>query len=50
MDWTELLTFEVEIELFIELEGAIVVLPFVGEEAEEPLGGQLLDTVLLLVV
>ena len=32
-----LLTLEVEVELLVELECAIVVLPFLAEEGQEPL-------------
>ena len=32
-----LLTLEVEVELLVELESAVVVLPFLAEEGQEPL-------------
>ena len=31
------LTLEVEVELLVELEGAVVVLPVLAEEGQEPL-------------
>ena len=43
----EVLTFEVEIELFVELEGSVVVLPVIAEEFQEPLLGELVATVVV---
>ena len=37
MKFGGLLTLEVEIELLVELECAVVVLPFLAEEGQEPL-------------
>ena len=37
MKFGGLLTLEVEVELLVELEGAVVVLPVLAEEGQEPL-------------
>jgi len=33
----EVLTFEVEIELLVELEGSVIMLPVLAEEFQKPL-------------
>lgn len=42
--------FEVEIEALIELESAIVVLPVLAEEVEEPLLGQLVADLVIVIL
>ena len=44
----EMLTFEVQVELLVELKGPVVVLPVLGEEAEQPFGSELPLALLLL--
>lgn len=39
-----------EIEALVELEGTVVVLPVLGKELEEPLGGQLGGAVVVLLL
>ena len=39
-----------KVELFIQLEGAIVMLPILAEEAEEPLLSQLVSNLVLIIL
>ena len=50
MKFGGLLTLEVEIELLVELECAVVVLPVLAEELQEPLLSDLGAAIIILVL
>ena len=50
MKFGGLLTLEVEIELLVELECAVVVLPVLAEEGQEPLLCDLRAAIILILV